>query len=144
MAANMDTVIIIYSSDSPETKAQAEELRAALDPARAEATLVEGSRSSFTNVAAADIVVLGGSKTADIPSDFSEIVRASQGANLAGKTAAFFSPGPDRTSAKLRKALRDSDITVLDDDLVLQDGNRGAVKAWTEKLLKLHEAKRHA
>ena len=140
----METVVIIFASDSPEAKAQAEELHAALDPGRTAAMLVEGSRSSFTNLAAADIVVLGGSKTADIPPEFSEIVRASKGANLAGKTAAFFSPGPEKTSAKLRKALRDSDISMFDDELVQRDSNRGAVRAWTERLLEFHRAKRHA
>jgi flavodoxin len=145
----METLFIVYAPDSPENRKSVEEVRTACEAVSTSTFVKEASRSSITDIAGADIVLLGVRKSggSEIPAEFGELLRASKGANLAGKTIAFFSFGSEKAAAKLRRALRDSDITQFDEEPLLADKDPSRsvdVKGWIDRIVSFHKGNRRA
>jgi hypothetical protein len=75
------------------------------------------SQATILDIEPADLVLFGVGRTdADIPPDFAELVRVFPGCNLAGKAAAFFPLSPAKASTALRRSLKPTEISVLDEE----------------------------
>ena len=101
----------------------AELLRKAFDRKAFTATAQSASSSHLSDVAAARAVILGSATEEDTPvhADFTELVRAFSGVNLAGRCAAFFAEKASETAGAFAAALSDSDISMFGEPLVLDE-----------------------
>jgi hypothetical protein len=100
-------------------------------------------------VTVADILVFGVQKTApnEVPAEFSEFLRIFKGITLAGRTAGLFSMGPEKATSRMRKALKDTEINVSDEDPLFNDQKPGtslSLTEWAEKLIGAHQELQHA
>jgi flavodoxin len=117
-----------------------DQVRAAFDPAAFSVSVKPAAATAMPDLAGADLVVFGLQKAqgGDAPVDYAELLRSLKGVNLGGRAAAIFSLGADKASAKLRKVLRDTDITLLDDEPALPSDQKPAlqpeIEAWARKL----------
>jgi hypothetical protein len=113
----MQQVFVTYAPDSPDARRIAEEVKAAFEGPEAAVALKPASQASILDIEPADLVLFGvGRADADIPADYTELVRVFAGCNLAGKAAAFFPLGAARASIALRRALKPTDISTLDEE----------------------------
>ena len=113
----MQQVFVTYAPDTAETRRIADEVKAVFEGPDASVVVKPASRSSILDIQPADLVLFGVGRTdADIPTDYAELARVFAGCNLAGKAAAFFALGPVRASAALRRALKPTEISVLDEE----------------------------
>jgi flavodoxin len=97
----------------------------------------------------ADIVVFGTQKTgtSDLPPDYAECVRVFKGVTLAGRTAGLFSMGAEKATGRLRKALKDTEISTLEEDPLFSEPKSGGpaeIAAWVKKLVAFHQESKNA
>ena len=136
----MHSVFITYAPDSADTRRTVDHVRAAFDPAAFSVSVKPAAETAMPDLAGADLVVFGLQKAqgGDAPVDYAELLRSLKGVNLGGRAAAIFSLGADKASAKLRKALRDTDITLVEDEPSLPTDHKPSspaeIEAWTRKL----------
>jgi hypothetical protein len=135
----MHNLLICYAPDSPENRKAAEEIQASVDGGTYSVTVKPARESSVVDIAHAELMLFGCQKagSADTPADFDELLRIFKGANLAGKTCAFFALGTEKASGRLRRGLRDTDISVMEDEPVLADrgtARSGDIREWTRKV----------
>jgi hypothetical protein len=145
----MHTLLITFAPDSPESRSLVEDIRTALDPGVFRASTKPARETTIVDIALANVVLFGAQRAgaSEIPADYDELLRVFTGANLAGKAGALFSAGGDRPSARLRKVLRDTDITLLDEDPVFSADSaarQGEIAAWAGKLSALARGTRNA
>ncbi len=146
----MRQAAIIYSPGDGAVAALAAELGRAFDPGEYQVRLKEAGEAHMPDFAAADVVLLGSQPEgrAAIHSDFAEIARSLRGINLAGRVAGLFAVGSRKTLETLRKALKDTDIRVASEDLILEpgEGHRQGEKAksWVRSVAGLAERSRAA
>jgi hypothetical protein len=113
----MQQVFVTYAPDTAEARRIADEVKAAFEGPEAVVAVKPASQSSILDLEPADLVLFGVGRTdADIPSDYAELVRVFAGCNLAGKAAAFFPLSASRASAALRRALKPTEISTLDEE----------------------------
>jgi flavodoxin len=114
---------VVYAPAALE--AVAERISASLDRKRFQVSVKPAGQASIPDLAAADLVLLGSSPQpqgrAALPAEFSEILRALSGINLAGRVAGVFAVGGDAPLAAWKKALKDCGIR-LEDNLLCVDG----------------------
>jgi hypothetical protein len=136
----MHSVFITYAPDSADARRTVDQVRAAFDPAVFSVSAKPVAATAMPDLAGADLVVFGLQKAqgGDAPADYAELLRSLKGANLGGRAAGIFSLGADKASAKLRKVLRDTDITLLDDEPALPADQKpfppAEIEAWARKL----------
>jgi|WetSurMetagenome_2_1015567.scaffolds.fasta_scaffold282648_2 hypothetical protein len=145
----MYNVLILWAPDTAENRRVIEAVAGAFSDAKhvPQAKLV--SDAIVADVTGADIIVFAAQKTAaaDLPVEFNECMRYFKGITLAGRTAGLFSMGSEKSTAKLRKALKDTEISQLEDDPLFTDqkpGKSAEVTEWVKKLLQLHQELHHA
>lgn len=131
----MHNLLIAYAPDSPENRRMAEEIAASMDAGVFTASLKPAREATIVDVALADVILFGTQKTgaSELPSDFEELLRVFKGANLAGKAGCLFSFGTEKPSARLRKAVRETDMALLEEEPVF--GDRGASRSAEVKEL---------
>jgi hypothetical protein len=113
----MQQVFVTYAPETADARRIAAEVKAAFDGPDAVVAVKPASQSSILDIEPADLVLFGVGRTdADIPPEYAELVRVFQGCNLAGRAAAFFPLGTPRASAGLRRALKPTEISVLDEE----------------------------
>jgi hypothetical protein len=113
----MQQVFVTYAPDTADARRIADEVKAAFEGPDAVVAVKPASQSSILDLEPVDLVLFGVGRTdADIPSEYAELVRVFQGCNLAGRAAAFFPLGASRASAGLRRALKPTEISVLDEE----------------------------
>jgi hypothetical protein len=136
----MHSVFITYAPDSADARRTVDLVSASFDPAVFTVSAKPAAAAAMPDLAGADLVVFGLEKAqgADAPADFTELLRSLKGVNLGGRSAGIFSLGADKASAKLRKALRDTDITLVEDEPSLPTDHKpftpAEIEAWTRKL----------
>lgn len=140
----MYSVLILWAPESTENKKIVETIARAFDESKITPLVKKAAETSIVDINAADIVVFGAQKSGngDVPAEYTELVRVFRGVTLAGRTAGFFSMGPEKCSVKLRKALRDTEIAQLDDDPLFADQRDGVppdVAEWVRKLVTAHQ-----
>jgi len=145
----MYNVLILWAPDTAENRKLVETVARALEQAKVSLLVKGAGEATIADVSAADIVVLGAQKTGtnDVPVEFSEFLRIFKGITLAGRTAGFFSMGPEKATTRLRKALKDTEILQSDDDPVLADQKPGtpmSIVEWSQKLIAFHQERQNA
>lgn len=127
-------VFVTFAPDTAEARRIAEELKTLFSGPDAIVRVKGAAQASILDIEPADLVLFGVGRTeADIPPDYAELVRVFQGCNLAGKAAAFFSLGTARASAALRRALKPTEISVLEEEPGTADkAGRTDLRDWAQ------------
>src|SRR5208337_4185034 len=124
----MYNVLILWAPDTAENRKLVDSVARALEMSKVSLLVRGAAEATIADVNAADIVIFGAQKThtTDAPAEFSEFLRIFKGITLAGRTAGFFSMGAEKATARLRKALKDTEISQSDDDPLFNDQKQGA------------------
>lgn len=135
----MHNVFITYAPDTPDAKKIVDQVRAAFDATAFTVSAKSAAQSLVPDLANADIIVFGLQKTGggDMPAELTELARSLKGANLAGRAAAFFSFGLEKATARLRKVLRDTDVSLSEEDPVFGDqrtARQADLAEWARKV----------
>jgi len=135
----MYNVVILWAPDSAENRRVAEAMRAALDAGKFTAIAKKAAESSIVDVVAADLIVIGLQKSgaAEVPTEYFELMRIFKGITLAGRAAAVFSVGAEKASQKIRKSLKDTEISLFEDDPIFVDQKSDKVPEageWARKV----------
>ena len=144
----MHSVLILWAPDTAENRKIVDAVSSAFDDAKVTFLARKATETTIADLTAAQIIVFGTQKMSngDLPADYAECVRVFKGMTLAGRTAGFFSIGTERASARLRKALKDTEITQIDDDPVFSDQKSGKsqeMTEWVRKLVGFHQELQH-
>jgi flavodoxin len=140
----MYNVLILWAPDTAENRRIVEAVAGAFNDNKTTASVKKVSDATVADVTRSDIIVFGTQKAGngDLPPDFNDCLRYFKGINLAGRTTGMFSMGMEKSTVRLRKALKDSDITQLEDDPLFTDQKTGKpveVVEWAKKLVQLHQ-----
>jgi flavodoxin len=140
----MYNVLILWAPDTAENRRIVEAVAGAFNDNKTTTSVKKATEAIVADVTRSDIIVFGTQKTGngDLPAEFSECLRYFKGINLAGRTTGLFSMGTEKATARLRKALKETDITQLDDDPLFTDQKPGKpveVVEWAKKLVQLHQ-----
>lgn len=140
----MHNVLVLWAPDTPENRRVVDAVTAAFSDAKLLPLVKKATDATAADLTAADIVVFGAQKpgNADISPDYNECIRFFRGITLAGRTAGFFSMGSEKAAARLRKALKDTEITQSDEDPLFSDHSHGKspeMSDWVRKLLGAHQ-----
>jgi len=135
----MYNVLILWAPDSAETRKVAETVRAAFNEGRFKTTLKKADESSIVDVAAADVVIFGLQKSgpAEVPPEYSELLRIFKGVTLAGRAAGVFSVGAEKASSKMKKSLKDTEVALFEEDPLFpmdRQDKASEVSDWARKL----------
>ena len=135
----MYNVLILWAPDSAETRKVAESVRAAFNEGKYKTKLKKADESSIVDVAAADVVIFGLQKSgaAEVPSEYSELMRIFKGVNLAGRAAGVFSVGTEKASTKVKKSLKDTEIALFEEDPLFpseKPEKTQGISDWARKL----------
>ena len=124
---------VLYAPEGDAMRSLAERIAGGLDRKRFAVTVKAASAAAVSDLAAADLVLLGSEpkgRTALHP-DYSELARALAGINLAGRVAGLFAAGGDAPLAALKKALKDTDIQLEPEGLLRADqADARRLSAW--------------
>jgi flavodoxin len=145
----MHSVLILWAPDSAENRRVVEAVAGAFDAAMLAPLAKKVAEASIADITAAEIVVLGTQKTnsSDVPSEYAECLRVFRGVTLAGRTAGLFSMGSEKATGRLRKALKDTEISTWEEDSLFSDPKSGApseIAAWVKKLVAFHQESKNA
>ena len=145
----MYNVLILWAPDTAENRKLVEAVTRALEQPKVSLLVKGAAEATIADVNAADIIVFGSQKTgaADVPAEYSEFLRIFKGITLAGRTAGFFSMGAEKATARLRKALKDTEILQSEEDPLFTDqkpGGSASVLEWSQKLLAVHQEMQNA
>jgi flavodoxin len=133
---------IIHAPGDGAVAALAAELERALKNGQYVVKVKPAAVAVIPDLAAADVVLLGAGPEgrSAVHADFSELIRSLKGVSLAGRLAGVFSTGSSKACEALRRALKDSEITLCNDDLVLDSGtserNGDKVDAWIRSVMR--------
>jgi flavodoxin len=144
----MYSVLILWAPDTAENRKVVELVSKAFVEAKVETRTLKVAEATIANINAAQVIVFGSQKAngSEAPSDYAECFRVFKGVTLAGRTAGFFSIGTEKATAKLRKALKDTEISQMEDDPVFADQKPNLpsdIAAWAGKLLAAHQEMHH-
>ena len=145
----MYNVVVLWAPDSADNRRIVEAVGRAFEQMKVSLIMKTAADATIADVTAADIVVFGAQKiaSADAPPEFADLLRIFRGITLAGRTAGLFSMGPDKATVRLRKGLKDTEISVADDDPLFADGKLSAgapVTEWAQRLVAAHQELRNA
>ena len=145
----MHKVLILWAPDTPENRRVVDAVTAAFNDAKLPPMVKRAAEATAADLTAAEIVVFGDKKphNADISPDYNECIRFFRGITLAGRTAGFFGMGTEKASARLRKALKDTEITQSDEEPLFADlkqGKSSEVSDWVRSLIGVHQEIKNA
>ena len=145
----MYNVLILWAPDTAENRKLVDSVARALEMSKVTLLVKGAAEATIADVNAADIVIFGAQKTntTDAPAEFSEFLRIFKGITLAGRTAGFFSMGAEKATARLRKALKDTEISQSEEDPLFVDqkpGTPASVLEWSQKLIAVHQEMQNA
>ena len=144
----MHNVLILWAPDTAENRRVVEAVAGALSDLKIVPLSKKVSDATVADVTRADIVVFGTQKgPSDLPPEFNDCIRYFKGITLAGRTAGLFSMGSEKSTARLRKALKDTEISQLEDDPLFNDqktGKSAEIADWVKRLIHLHQELHHA
>ena len=145
----MHNVLILWAPDTPENHRVVDAVKGAFSDAKLLPKAIRAADVTAPDLTAAEIVVFGAQKpgNADIPPDFNECMRFFKGITLAGRTAGFFSMGSEKTAVRLRKALKDTEITQSEEEPLFADQKQGKspeMSDWVTRLVGMHQEAKNA
>jgi hypothetical protein len=130
---------VIYAPADPPMQSLAERVAASLDRGHFAVTLKPAAQAAIPDLSASDLVLLGSAPEgrAAVHPDFTELLRALAGVNLAGRVAGLFTPAGEGTLQALKKALKDTDIHLQPENLVLAGESKGSrhIADWIARLV---------
>lgn len=140
----MHNVLILWAPDTPENRRVVDAVTAAFSDAKLLPLVKRAADATAADLTAADIVVFGAQKpgNADISPDYNECIRFFRGITLAGRTAGFFSTGSEKAAARLRKALKDTEITQSEEEPLFADRKQGPspeISDWVRRIVGTHQ-----
>jgi flavodoxin len=136
----MYSVLILWAPESADNRRTVDAVSRVFDELKASTRARHAKDATVADLTASDIVLFGVEKAggAEIPPDFSEWLRVFKGITLAGRTAGFFSMGSERATARLRRALKDTEIAQRDDDPVFAESKQAEIAEWARGLISAH------
>jgi flavodoxin len=145
----MYNVVVLWAPDSADNRRIVEMVARALEQTKVALRMKNASEATIADLTAADIVVFGAQKvtTGDAPAEYTDLLRIFRGISLAGRTAGFFSMGTDKATVRLRKALRETEVALLEDDPLFTDPKAGvppSVTEWAQRLIGVHQEMQNA
>jgi flavodoxin len=145
----MYNAVVLWAPDSADNRRIVEVVARALEQTKVALRLKNAAEATIADLTAADILIFGVQKVpaGDAPSEYSDLLRIFRGITFAGRTAGFFSMGTDKATVRLRKALKETEILLLDDDPLFTDQKPGAqplVTEWAQRLVGAHEEMQNA
>ncbi len=145
----MYNVLILWAPDTAENRKLVDAVARALEQTKVSLLVKGAADATIADVNAADIIIFGTQKinSSDVPGEFSEFLRIFKGITLAGRTAGFFSMGAEKATARLRKALKDTEISQSEEDPLFADQKQGiplSVQEWSQKLIAVHQERQNA
>jgi flavodoxin len=144
----MHRVLLLWAPDTAENRKIVDAVDEAFGKAEVASLVKKAAEATVADITASEIVVFGTQKTslAELPTEYSEYVRAFKGITLAGRTAGFFSLGQERATAKLRQALKDTEIAQIEEDPLFRDQKAGSMEEialWVRKLVGFHQERKN-
>ena len=145
----MHSVLILWAPDTAESRRVVEAVTGAFDAAMLTSLSKKVTDATIADFTASEIVVLGAQKTGpfDLPPDYAECVRVFKGITLAGRTAGLFSVGSEKTTGRLRKALKDTEILTSEEEPLFSDprtGGAAEIAGWVKKLIAFHQESKNS
>lgn len=145
----MYSVLILWAPDTAENRRVIENITRAIEPTKIVPVVKKAAEATIADVNASDIIIFGVQKMgmADLPPDYSEFLRIFKGITLAGRTAGIFSMGSEKASHRLRKALKETEIALVEDDPLFTDQKQGIsaeIADWVKKLIGSHKELQNA
>jgi flavodoxin len=140
----MYKVLILWAPDTAENQAVVGILTRALETENSRAVAKKAAEATIADINCSDLVVFGVGRTGaeDVPADYVEFLRIFKGITLAGRSAGFFSLGSEKATARLRKALKETEIAQAEDDPLFNGQSQDTpafVAQWARKLLGFHQ-----
>jgi len=135
----MLNVAIIYAPQESELKGLAQIIKDSFNSKKFKVIIKNASQAGIPDIAAAEILILAGNSSGSSPvhSDFSEILRALNGVNLAGRLAGLCAVSTSDTLKAFKEVLNDSEV-VIGPELFLSAKNekvrKAEIKKWIEEL----------
>jgi len=127
----MQQVFVTFAPETADARRTVDEVKAAFEGPETAVKVKPASQSSILDIEPADLVLFGVGRTdADVPPEYAERVRVFAGCNLAGKAAAFFPLGAARASAALRRTLKPTEISALEEEPAPEKAGRGDLRGW--------------
>ncbi len=144
----MYKVLILWAPDTADNQAVVGSVVRALESDSSHATARKAVEATIADINGSDVVVFGAGKTGaeDVPADFSEFLRTFKGVTLAGKTAGFFSFGSEKATARLRKSLKDTEVSEIDEDPLFNgqiQETPAIITQWARRLMGFHQEVRN-
>lgn len=133
----MYNVAIIYAPHEGDLKRLAEIIRNSFNSKSFKVTIKSASQAGIPDIAGAEILILAGNSSGSSPvhSDFSEILRALNGVNLAGRLVGFCAVNTPDTLKAFQEVLNDSEV-VIGPELLLSAKSKKERKAEIKKWIK--------
>jgi len=135
----MFNVAIIYAPQKSELKELVEIIKDSFDSKNFKVISKSASKAGIPDIAAAEILILAANSSGSSPihSDFSEILRALNGINLAGRLAGFCAVNTSDTLEAFKEVLNDSEAVIGPELLLSAKGEKerkAEIKSWVEEL----------
>ena len=144
----MHRLLILYAPDNQEARNSTAAVASSFEQTDLDVVAIAAQKAQFNDVLAADISLYYSavSDAALLHSDFAEIERALGGVNLAGKMSGLISLGGSKAPRLFRRALKDSNVFIFDEDLELESGtaDRDKISMWSERLYRKFKEGIHA
>ena len=135
----MYNIAIIYAPHEGELKRLAEIIKNSYNSKSFMVTIKSASQAGIPDIAGSEILILAGNSSGSSPvhSDFSEILRALNGINLAGRLVGLCAVNTPDTLKAFKEVLIDSEA-VIGPELILsaksKKERKAEIKKWTKEL----------
>ena len=139
-------MLILWAPDTAENRRIVEAVSRVFDDLKSPPLVKRATEATVADITASEIVLFGVEKTGttELPAEFGEWLRVFKGITLAGRTAGFFSMGSERATARLRRALKETEIAQREEDPLFVDSKQGDMTEWARKLIGAHREMKHA
>ena len=139
----MHRITILFAPDEEGYRTPAETLGQAFSRLGLDVVVKAAGEARFPDILASDIVIFGSEVVGSgaLHPHFGEIVRTFEGVNLAGRLSGFLCYENNGASSLFRDALRDTDISFFQEDLVIRSDETSdkRIEAWAGKLYGRYE-----
>jgi hypothetical protein len=143
----MHSVLILWAPETPENLKIVGLVAAAFEDLKLPTLTRPVGAAAIADITAAQVVVFGAQKVnaADAPPEFAECLRIFKGITLAGRTAGFFSFGAEKGTARLRKALKETEIAQSEDDPAFSEqvSKASEIAEWARGIARFHQEMVH-
>jgi flavodoxin len=138
---------VLYTPETEENKKLINNLVELFVKKDFKARVKKANDSSIVDILSSNIFIFGLNQesAANLPPEFKEIIRALSGVNLAGRVSAFISFGEEELSSLFKKALKDTNTFIYEDELIFFNGKieKKRLKNWASALYQVFKDNLH-